>query len=376
MNKTFIISFFCIFVSCNNKSIIDPNYGTPAELNRIEMNIGIDENTLNSYNILSPLFYNGKDYIFANNFRTHAIDIINITDYKISHIILESEGGANGISKEISGLYASSLDSIWIATMTNISLIDSDGQVIKRYSLLERDSETALIMCNFSNCTSKIYYNKIRNSLFYLIMTVHDNKSTFFVEELSLLDNTKNKYHIHFNTDRDLRNDYGWKQCPNVTFTDSKILYNLPVESNIYVIDIKSGENRFYGGKSKFTNNEVGKLSLPYDFQQANRHISENVHFFEVNHDPIKDVYYRLHFGSITFDATQDFESLLNKKELYLTVFNNEFEIINETRLDAQKYNFRNCWGITNKGLFMTRGNMFYDDINYEQFQIDIFNII
>ena len=375
MNKLYVISLFFICLSCNNKSLIDSNYGTSVELNRIAKNIDIDENTLNSYNVLSSFSYSGKDFIFANNYKTHTIDIINITDNTISHIVLASQG-TNGILKEISGIYVSSPDSIWIATTTSISLIDSNGQVIKRYSLPESDSGTAMIMCNFSICTSKIYYNKIRNSLFYLIMSVNDNKSSFFVEELSLSDNTKNKYHIHFNTDRDLRNDYGSKQLPNITFTDSKILYNLPIESNIYAIDIETGENNIYGGKSKFTENEVDKLSIPYDFQQASIHICENVHFFELNHDPIKDVYYRLHFGSIAFDDTQDFESILNKKEFYLTVFNNKFEVINETKLDTQKYNFRNCWGITSKGFFMTRSNMFYDGINYEQFQIDIFNAI
>ena len=373
MNKVFIIPLFCIFISCNNKSLIESNYGNRVELNRIAMNIDIDENTLNSYNIISSLFCNGKDFIFANNYITHAIDIINVTDNNISHVVLDSEG-PNGILNEISGLYVNSLDSIWIATMTSISLIDSGGKVMEIHSLLERDSGVIQIMCNFSGCTSKFYYNKIRNSLFYLVMTVYDNKSKFFVEELSLSDNTQKKYPLHFNTDRDLRNAYGWKQCPNVTFSDTEILLNLPVESNIYVIDINTGENRIYGGKSKFTKNEVSKLKLPYDFEQANRHISENVHFFEINHDPIKDVYYRLHFGSFAFDATLDFESLLNKKDFYLTVFNNKFEIINETKLEAQKYNFRNCWGITSKGFFMTRNNPFYEDINYEQFQIDIFN--
>jgi len=249
MNKSIIISLFCICISCNNKSLVENNYGTPARLDKIEMNIDISENTLNAYNILSSLFNNEKDFIFANNNKTHSIDIINITD----------------------------------------------------------------------------------------------------------------------------KNDYGWKQLPNVNFTDSKIIYNLPIESNIYVIDIETGKSNIYGGKSKYTKNEVDKLNLPYDFEQGNRHISENVHFYELNHDPFRDVYYRLHSDIAEFDATQDFESLLNKKELYLTVFNNKFEVINETKTDTQKYIFRNCWGITSKGFFMTRGNMFYNDVNFEQFQIDIF---
>jgi hypothetical protein len=374
MNKIYTLFLFFISLSCTktDKYLINNKSGIQVELKNTEINVNIDSGTLNAYNILTSLYFNGKDYIFANNYQTHAIDRINITDNSISHIELDLEG-PNGINN-ITGIYANSLDSIWIATRERISLIDSAGKVTRRISLLERVSGTVLIMSNFSTCTSKFYYNAKRNSLFYLVMSVNDNKSTFFVEELFLSDNSKKEYSIQCHVEKDLRNDYGWKQSPNVTFTDSKILYDFPIESNIYVIDIETGKNNVYGGKSQFTKNEVDKLTSPFDFQQGDRHICENVHFFEINYDCINDVYYRLHLGEIPSDATQDFESIYNKKEIYLMVFNNKFEVINETKLNNQKYNYRNCWGITSKGFFISRSNMFYKDIEFEEFQMDIFS--
>ncbi|MDR2920265.1 MAG: DUF4221 domain-containing protein [Tannerella sp.] len=374
MNKIYLVFLVCIFLSCNKNVLIDNKYGTPVELERIVTNVDLDDNTLNSYNLLSTLYYSFKDYIYAYNYFTHAIDIINITDNNVSHIKLHTEG-SNGIADEITGLYISSPDSIWIATTTNIVLINPDGEIINNHSLLEKDSETALIMCNFSVCTSKIYYNPKRNSLFYLVMSVNDDKSTFFAEEHLLSDNTKKKYPLSFNTDKDVRNKYGWKQCPNITFTESNILYNLPIESNVYAIDIETGKNSVYGGKSRCTKNEVDELNLPYDFEQANRHYCNNVHFFEINYDPVNDFYYRLHLGEIAYDATQDFESILNKKDIYLMVFNNKFEVINETKLYDQRYGFRNCWGVSSQGFFITKSNPFYKDVNFEQFQTDIFHI-
>ncbi len=375
MYKTSIITVLFIAFSCNETTLISNKYGNFIELKKTELDINIDEQTLNSYNILSPFCYDEQDYIYASNHQTRTIDLINTRGNDISHITLESEG-INGIPEEISGLYVSSPDSIWIATMTGIILIDSTGKVVNRYSLLDREeSEMAFIMCNFSTCTSKIYYNKKRNSLFYLVMSVINNKSAFFVEELDLSNNRKKKYPLYFNTEKNLRNNYGWKQCPNVTFTDTQILYNLPIESNIYTINIESGQNNIFGGQSRFTANEVKKLKSPYDFEQGNRHICENVHFFELNYDPGNNVYYRLHFGKVSYDATLDFESLLSKKELYLMVFDNEFKVINETKLDNQKYNYRNCWGILSEGLFIAKSNFLNENVNFEQFQIDIFHL-
>jgi hypothetical protein len=60
---------------------------------------------------------------------------------------------------------------------------------------------------------------------------------------------------------------------------------------------------------------------------------------------------------------------------MYLTVFNNKMEVINETKLDKQKYNYRNCWGIVSKGFFIGIDNEYYKGINYEQLQIDILQV-
>ena len=141
------------------------------------------------------------------------------------------------------------------------------------------------------------------------------------------------------------------------------------------MIDLESGENFAYGGKSRYTANAVSKLSSPYSFEEGNRHIYENVHFFELLYDGINDLYYRLHLSNIEFDAETDFESLYQSKTMYLMVFNREFEIINVTKLDTKRYNYRNFWGMLNSGLFIGRNNMFYTGVEYEKLQIDIFSV-
>ena len=171
-------------------------------------------------------------------------------------------------------------------------------------------------------------------------MSLSKGKSNFFASEYSLTDHSIKTYPLGATEDKDFRNEYGWKQCPNVTYTDKAILYNFPIESNIYVIDIESGKGSAFGGKSQYTTNSVKKLQSPFSFTDGNRHIHENVHFFELLYDSTNDRYYRLHLGSnVDYNDKMDFESLYHSKTMYLMVFNNEFEIINETKLDKERYN-------------------------------------
>jgi hypothetical protein len=373
MKKITYLSLFLLLLSCNHTSLIDNKSGKHYDLEKKGTDVSLDENTLNDYNLLSTL-YGEEDFIIAYNGYTHSIDILNLTKDAVSHIVLKPEG-QDGITG-VSGIYACSLDRFWVSTADNISLVDSAGHVKRRVSLLRKDGEVAFIMTNFSICTSKIYYNSKRNSLFLLMMSIVNDKSDFFVEEYSLSNDSIKRYPITMTAKKNLRYGYGWKQCPNVTFTDTKILYNFPIESNVYVIDVETGNNMVYGGKSQYTDNEVGSLNFPYDLEQANRHIIENVHFFELNYDPVNDVYYRLHLNRTESDVSRDFEDIYNYKEMYLTVFNSEFEVVNESKLDDFTYNYRNCWGITGKGLFIAKSNFHRKDINYEQLETDIYRVI
>jgi hypothetical protein len=373
MKKITSLPLLLLFLSCSNNSLVNNKSGSPVDLGKNEIHVNMDENTVNGYNLLSTL-YNGEDFAVAYNSYTHSVDVINITKDTVSHIVLDSEG-PDGITHTVSGIYAHTLDSIWVSTVENIVLVDSAGHVKRRVSLLRKEGEVSLTITNFSIGTSKIYYNSKRNSLFSLMMSVSSDKAGFFVEEYSLLNGSIKKYPVTMVVEKNLRYSYGWKQCPNVTFTDTKILYNFPIESNVYVIDVETGNNMVYGGKSQYTNNEVGPLNFPYDFEKANRHIIENVHFFELNYDPVNDVYYRLHLNRTGSDVTRDFEDIYNCREMYLTVFNSEFEVINESKLDNFTYNYRNCWGILSKGLFIAKSNFHRKDINHEQFEMDVYRV-
>ena len=362
-------------LSCNEKKpLVDNFYGMQTVLVSEEIDIPIDELSLTSYLIHFCYSFQGDNYIIAHNYLTHNLDIFNVSQQTVSHIKLNLEG-PDGINHDVQGIYLHSKDSIWIYTMGIISLIDFEGKVRDRIRITSLDNKIPIVSTNFTSSTSKLYYNSTRKSLFYLTMSISNEKSSFFVSEYSLSDHSIKKYPLNATEKKNLRWDYGWKQCPNVTYTENAILYNFPIESNIYVIDLESGKSSVFGGKSRYTSNSVNKLKTPFSFSEGNRHIYENVHFFELLYDGVNNLYYRLHLSDTEYEADTEFEALYQSKTMYLTVFNHKFEIINETRLEEKKYNYRNFWGMLNNGFFIGTNNMFFTGVDYEKLQIEIFNV-
>ncbi|MDR2775169.1 MAG: DUF4221 domain-containing protein [Tannerella sp.] len=375
MKSTYFLLLILLSLSCKREvSLIENGYGEPVFLSLTKVDIPIDSVTINSYDRLSTYTHDNDNYILAYNYKTHALDNFNVNKQTVSHIELMHEG-SDGIN-EIQGFHAHSADSIRIYGTNNIiSLIDSTGKVKERINIPSLNNGVSFVMTNFSICTSKLFYNSDRNSLFFLTLSVRNEKNSFFVTELSLPDYSTKTYPVNTITEKDFRNDYGWKQAPNVTYTNKTIIYNFPVESNIYVINIESGKTSIHGGKSRHTSNEVSKLKTNFDMPEGERHINENVHFFDILHDPLKNIYYRLHLDRIEYNAQTDFRTLYLSKDIYLMVYNEKFEVINETKLDSRKYNYFNCWGMLSNGLFIAKDNALNNDTDFEQFQIDIFNI-
>ena len=127
-------------------------------------------------------------------------------------------------------------------------------------------------------------------------------------------------------------------------------------------MNLVTREKKAFGGKSKFTPNVVSELRMPYSFQDADRHLLENVHFFEMQYDRENGLYYRLHLGKTSYEQSEEFGAQYKSKRLYLTVFNPAFQVIGEVDLGSGIYNYYNFWGVTGKGLFLARNAKLNDE--------------
>lgn len=367
-----LLLIICTILSCTKKEndILDNQYGTPTTLKKENVLISIDDETLSSYQVFTT--YNDKkdDYIFGYNSKLHTIDLIEVGDTLISHVQLQEEG-ENGILKQVSGIFMHNMDSIWVYSQNNLYLTDTLGCVKKKTVLPFPAGGFIVIDTNFSIATNRIFYHPERETVFYLTATPTNESADYKVYEYNLKSNNFQSYDLAGGAlEKKAGKNYGWKQFPNVTYTLDNIVYNFPISSNIYSIDIKTKKGVAHGGRSNFTSNCVSELVMPYDFQMANKHLLENVHFFELQYDCRRNVYYRLHLGNVEYANKQDFYEIYNDKNIYVTVFNKDFEVINETDLGTGTYDYFNYWGVIGNGFFIAKNMIESDEENMLQFEL------
>lgn len=374
---------FCILsnlvISCtnNNSKLLKNEYKSSISLDKKNIDINIDENTLCSYQLFSSIKEsNDEELLFAYNSPTHSLDIFHLSDKKVSHIKFESEG-SNGILKNISGICVHKKDSIWLFSQGILYLTDFCGKINKTITLPLPPDGFPMVDTNFSTSTSKLFYHPTRESIFYLTVTPTNNSANYLVYEYFIKTDSFKTYALKGgNLEKNAGRNFGWMQFPNVTYSTNDILYNFPINSNIYKINIETGQESSFGGQSKYTSNVVSELIMPYTFQDADKHLIENVHFFEIQYDPTNEIYYRLHLDKSNYSSDTKSDLLYNNKDMYLTIFNNEFEIIYESKLDRKTYSYYNSWGILNNTFFITKDNKLDENKNFDSFEIDIFKPI
>lgn len=356
-NYLLIIILFA-FISCKNEtSDLNPNkYSRLAENIEIRKQtkvFHIDEQTLNTYQVSSSYIDdNNTEYIVSYNSITHNLDVININNDSISHIKLVKEG-INGIFPEVSGLYVHNMDSIFIYSQYKIFQIDRTGELIQKITPPVPDGGFIMMFSNFSLGINSLYYNNVRKSIFYLAFNESD-ENQYFVYEYFLLEDKFIQRKINgTELETNIRTDYGWRQMPNISYTDYNIIYNYPINSNIYTINIESGEQHSFGAQSKYTDNRAKKTTSPLTFESADRNLIESVHFFNILYNKSHDVYYRLHLGEGDYHVKENTHTQFSSKPIYLMLFDNEFNVIDEIGLEKLKYDYFTSWGMLNSGLYL-----------------------
>lgn len=322
---------------------------------------------LKSYYITSPVDFDSIKGIMAYNYRLHSLDLINLeeNDHTISSIPLQKEG-PNGIAGRISGICPVSKDSIWVYDGISMYLIDNTGNVCDKISF--QNKENIIINTNYAMCTARFFYNKDRASLLYLtdrdslIIEEYDVKARRIIKEYPL------SYSVS-NAARELV--YGDMDAPNVSFTTGKIIYNYPYESNIYLLDMKSGKQSVIDAESSYTPNIAQKCTAN-GYATWEKHRIENIHFFDVMYLPKSEKFIRLHLGEATFDSQKPVLSLLDSKGLYLSVFDKDFHCMGETKLTDKKYNLFTGWCALADALLLFNDNSLSEATDYDNLSIDI----
>lgn len=341
-----------------------------ADLKKDNFSVFLPKDFLNNYHTQKTFSTNKHDYLFGYNDKTHNIDIFNLTEKNMSSVKLNQEG-PNSISGEVNSIFISSLDSIWILANNTVFLINNGGRINEKYHLVVDPDEYIINNSNYSNATVNLHYDSDKRSLFYITIRT-GNSIAFFVNILSLNSNKIKKVELKYTkAEKGIGKKYGWMQHPNITYNDDIIIYNFPFNSNIYTVNLNTGIMNSYGGKSAYTQNIAstsGNISMDGWF----RHLIENIHFYEVNYDKFRKHYYRLHVEGIDYAPQVPINEQMHMKGLFLSIFDNSFNLINEFQLTDDLYNRNGGWGILRDGFFIIKDNPHMEFNSYDYLEYNI----
>lgn len=328
---------------------------------------------LKSYYLSSAVHTDSADFLIGYNYRLHSLDYMNLQSKEVTQTILSDEGPDAVIS--LTGLYANSLDSIWMSDESErVFLLDNAGQIKTTVNLKEylQDTEQLLINTNHAMFTSHLYYNEIRQSLMFLVKKMASQ--TFVVREL-FLDKGKDAIDYELEPSRIIPNitsGYAFINAPNVNFTTTDIIYNYPFESSVYTLDIQTGERKYVPAQSQYTENIVERVEPGTDYSTIEKCRIQNPHFFDVMYIPKLKKYVRLHLGGVDFDEKRGRDELMNDRILYLMIFDEKMKVLGESKLLEHRYNNFTGWSVSYNGVALFVDNILDEEDDTEDLAIDV----
>ena len=328
---------------------------------------------LKSYYLSSAVHTDSADFLIGYNYRLHSLDYMNLQSKEVTQTILSDEGPDAVIS--LTGLYANSLDSIWMSDESErVFLLDNAGQIKTTVNLKEylQDTEQLLINTNHAMFTSHLYYNEIRQSLMFLVKKMASQ--TFVVREL-FLDKGKDAIDYELEPSRiipDITSGYAFINAPNVNFTTTDIIYNYPFESSVYTLDIQTGERKYVPAQSQYTENIVERVEPGTDYSTIEKCRIQNPHFFDVMYIPKVKKYVRLHLGGVDFDEKRGRDELMNDRILYLMIFDEKMKVLGESKLLEHRYNNFTGWSVSYNGVALFVDNILDEEDDTEDLAIDV----
>lgn len=328
---------------------------------------------LKSYYLSSAVHTDSADFLIGYNYRLHSLDYMNLQSKEVTQTILSDEGPDTVIS--LTGLYANSLDSIWMSDESErVFLLDNAGQIKTTVNLKEylQDTEQLLINTNHAMFTSHLYYNEIRQSLMFLVKKMASQ--TFVVREL-FLDKGKDAIDYELEPSRiipDITSGYAFINAPNVNFTTTDIIYNYPFESSVYTLDIQTGERKYVPAQSQYTENIVERVEPGTDYSTIEKCRIQNPHFFDVMYIPKLKKYVRLHLGGVDFDEKRGRDELMNDRILYLMIFDEKMKVLGESKLLEHRYNNFTGWSVSYNGVALFVDNILDEEDDTEDLAIDV----
>lgn len=284
------------------------------------------------------------DYFFGYSWSQNQLEWFDLTNKKEAGKLKLSKEGPDGVPNLYS-FYVHNLDSIFILGTRSIKLLNSKGEVLFSKAInfeTKREKKdidfSKYTIYNTPRNNSPIYYSG-KNQMLYL--AVKPNVPRFSKEKFN------HPLCVSYNLEKDMFhflpiklpdkyfNKFFPLDKPCLSFSDKKIIYNFSFSSEIYVYDHSTQSSQVFSAESLLIPNSAPPLSENelYNDIASLRHISINSDFLPVRFSIPKEKYYRLAFAPISETEIRGKEG--KKGKLLLSVFNAEFELLDETWLNG-----------------------------------------
>ncbi len=389
MKKVFIVIYvisLILTINCTSRGnfeLLESKFNSNVTLNleRFQINIPTDSIGMHYYRRIST-YYDGTVWYYIGFHKIlNSLDLYNISDKKFVKRIMLDERGPNSITA-LKSIFIHNLDSIFINDANSLVVIDTAGIIKRKINSPEKE----LFKNNklpFGIITSTLnfnitFLNKRKTVLFYFAPREFKYFSskyimTPFLGEISLNNSNPRisllpvKYSNYYLSGENI--GFGTEFQPNISVYKDLLIYNFPIESNIYTYNFCTGDIRKFGAKSSFSEN----LGEPFQGEQdESMHLLKNVIFLKTIYDPYKNLFYRLHWGNCEIMKNSTEFNALFDKPLYLMVFDQDFNLLKEVELENYKY-LPYGYFVTEEGLFISTGHPMNKEFDFKNLQLELF---
>lgn len=361
----FLASGSIALQSCGSKRNSTTDDSEPLSLNYNTTAVEIRANpsvlTLESYGLSS---YSPQDSsVYAYNYKEHSIDIMSLAKDSVMRSIKLSPEGPDAIMPELLGLHVVSPDTILAYDYMAVNMLDDTGRRIDRIEF--PDYGIRRLDCNSRSNIADFKMDLGSHILYYPV--INDGRNEI-VEYDYVKRSILKKYEMKQPNGQG--KNYGFMGFPNVSYNGDLAIYNYPFENLVYILNLKDDTTRTITPSGTFADAVM---------EEYNESTPENIGWYGAEnffHSPLyylpdAECYIRLTLGATTYDRSKNIDEAYYDRPFYLMIFDKEFKVMGEARLEDHKYNPFCGWFLLPGNIAFFQDNILNPNKN-EDIKIDI----
>ena len=335
--------------------------------------VSIDERTSYLYNRFNTFESADGFFLVTYNQLIHTLQFFDLKSQSLSKSIRLQRGGENGVN-DIQNLYVHNLDSIFIFDSGNMKIINDRSKVIYRINLFESVPDPMRL--SFADFISKPFFDSQRKSVYFRNAHGRRSEEELLKPFLVALDiRTREFRELEFNHPQfflDKKGLFGPYDQVSITHVDNgSVVYNYQVESSLFKQSLDEAEAVRFDGMVNSIDNLANTFTSSQNLTDVTKYRYETAQFYNVLHDPYRQLYYRVHRTGKPFDPSD--RNVLRNTTFYISVFDRNLKFIKEIELDTNVYT-QYSWFVSPQGLCINAAFPDYDFLDENKMIIHAYN--